>query len=163
VVPPVSYGIPRVPYYLGTTPRKGLHFAYRALTVYDLPFQDNSARKDLCNFPERLQPLPAPSRNPDRATLAGLTPDRFRLFPVRSPLLGKSRLISFPQGTEMFHFPWLALTALCIQAAVSRHDSGRVAPFGDPRINACLQLPEAFRSLPRPSSPSSTKASTVRP
>ncbi len=30
------------------------------------------------------------------------------LLPVRSPLLGESRLISFPQGTEMFHFPWFA-------------------------------------------------------
>jgi hypothetical protein len=28
-----------------------------------------------------------------------------------------------------------------------------VAPFGDLRINACLRLPEAYRSLPRPSSP----------
>ena len=28
----------------------------------------------------------------------------FGLFPVRSPLLGESRLISFPRGTEMFHF-----------------------------------------------------------
>ncbi len=33
---------------------------------------------------------------------------RFRLFPVRSPLLGESLLISFPEGTEMFHFPSLA-------------------------------------------------------
>ena len=32
----------------------------------------------------------------------------FGLVPVRSPLLGKSRLISFPRGTEMFHFPRLA-------------------------------------------------------
>ena len=30
---------------------------------------------------------------------------RFGLFPVRSPLLGESRLISLPAGTEMFHFP----------------------------------------------------------
>ena len=29
----------------------------------------------------------------------------FRLFPVRSPLLGKSRLLSFPPGTKMFQFP----------------------------------------------------------
>ena len=33
---------------------------------------------------------------------------RFGLFPVRSPLLGGSRLISLPAGTEMFHFPALA-------------------------------------------------------
>lgn len=32
----------------------------------------------------------------------------FALFPVRSPLLGESRLISFPLGTEMFHFPRFA-------------------------------------------------------
>ena len=30
---------------------------------------------------------------------------RFGLFPFRSPLLWESRLISFPLGTEMFHFP----------------------------------------------------------
>jgi hypothetical protein len=33
---------------------------------------------------------------------------RFGLFPVRSPLLGESRLISIPPGTEMFQFPGLA-------------------------------------------------------
>ena len=33
---------------------------------------------------------------------------RFGLIPFRSPLLGESRLISFPEGTEMFHFPSLA-------------------------------------------------------
>ena len=37
-----------------------------------------------------------------------LTSGRFRLFPVRSPLLWESRLISFPLGTEMFHFPRFA-------------------------------------------------------
>ena len=29
----------------------------------------------------------------------------------------------------------------------------RVAPFGNHRITACLQLHGAYRSLPRPSSP----------
>ena len=32
----------------------------------------------------------------------------FRLFPVRSPLLRESRLLSFPLGTEMVHFPRFA-------------------------------------------------------
>ena len=42
-----------------------------------------------------------------------LRPDfpRFGLFPGRSPLLGESLLFSFPQGTKMFQFPWLASTA----------------------------------------------------
>jgi len=33
---------------------------------------------------------------------------RFRLFPVRSPLLRESRLLSLPPGTEMFQFPGFA-------------------------------------------------------
>ena len=32
---------------------------------------------------------------------------RFGLLPVRSPLLGESISLSFPLGTEMFHFPRL--------------------------------------------------------
>lgn len=39
----------------------------------------------------------------------------------------------------------------------------RVAPFGNPRIQARLQLPVAYRSLSRPSSPARAKASTMRP
>ncbi|RYZ75301.1 MAG: hypothetical protein EOP04_33505, partial [Proteobacteria bacterium] len=39
----------------------------------------------------------------------------------------------------------------------------QVTPFGNLRIKACLPLPEAYRSLSRPSSPVSTKASTVCP
>ena len=38
----------------------------------------------------------------------------------------------------------------------------RVAPFGHPGITACVQLPQAYRSLPRPSSPLDAKASTMR-
>ena len=40
---------------------------------------------------------------------------------------------------------------------------GWVAPFGHPGIKACSQLPRAFRSVPRPSSPPGAKASTRCP
>ena len=40
---------------------------------------------------------------------------RFGLFPVRSPLLRESLLISFPLVTEMFHFTRSAPISLCIQ------------------------------------------------
>ena len=43
-----------------------------------------------------------------------------------------------------------------------RHYSHRVAPFGDPRIVACLRLPEAFRRSLRPSSALYAKTSAVR-
>ena len=38
-----------------------------------------------------------------------------------------------------------------------------VVPFGNPRINGYLHLPEAYRSLSRPSSPPWAKASAMRP
>ena len=38
-----------------------------------------------------------------------------------------------------------------------------IAPFGNLRIKACLPLPGAYRSLPRPSSPHDAKASVMRP
>ena len=86
-----------------------------------------------------------------------LARSRFGLFPVRSPLLRESRLISLPPGTEMFHFPGLA------PFRVMGHDSHWVSPFGHPRIKACFLLPAAFRRLLRPSSPLCAKASTVCP
>ena len=57
----------------------------------------------------------------------------------------------------------MALKPYFIQTPVMLHYQHRVAPFGRPRIKACLPLPEAYRSLPRPSSPSGAKASIVRP
>jgi hypothetical protein len=53
---------------------------------------------------------------------------------------GNRCLISVPQATKMFQFTWLARADLWIQSAVQG-----VAPFGHLRINACFQLPEAFR------------------
>ncbi len=97
------------------------------------------------------------SYNPEEHAL------RFGLFRVRSPLLTESRLISLPRGTEMVHFPRFASSTLCIQVVITRHDSGGVAPFRNPRIKACLPLPEAYRCLPRLSSPLCAKASTVNP
>ena len=88
----------------------------------------------------------------------------FGLLRVRSPLLAQSLcLISFPPGTEMFHFPGFRPSGLCVQPEVTGRNPRRIAPFGHPGINVCLPLPRAFRSLPRPSSPCDAKASTVRP
>ena len=52
----------------------------------------------------------SPSNAPQhRITNAGRLPDiRFRLTPLRSPLLRGSQLLSFPKGTKMFQFPSLA-------------------------------------------------------
>ena len=57
-------------------------------------------------------------------------------------------LLSLPAGTEMFQFP-----AFAPSLDGDTPSACRVAPFGNHRIKACLQLPDAYRSLPRPSSP----------
>ena len=56
----------------------------------------------------KLQSHDIESRDPNQATLAGLTLDWFGLFPFRSPLLGKSFLLSLPEDTKMFQFSSLA-------------------------------------------------------
>ena len=65
----------------------------------------------------------------------------FGLFPVRSPLLRESRLISLGRATEMFQFAHGPPPCLWIQHGVSRHHSGRVAPLGDSGLLARMQLP----------------------
>jgi len=76
------------------SPRARSSFVYGAITLYGRPFQT-----------VRL-PVRVPRRSP--TTPEGIASRRFRLFPVRSPLLGESRLIYFPPGTEMFQFPGFA-------------------------------------------------------
>ena len=66
---------------------------------------------------------------------------RFGLVPPRSPLLRESRLISLRRATEMFQFAHCPPSCLYIQQAVSRHHSGRVAPFGISGLFARMQLP----------------------
>ena len=74
--------------------------------------------------------------------------------PFRSPLLRGSRLIPLPPGTEMFQFPGFAP-----HLAVTGVPAGRVSPFGHPGLIARVQLPPAYRGLPRPSSPPCAQAS----
>ena len=117
-------------------------------------------------IPDRLTTLlvyHSPALRPSRPYNPNVQARWFGLFRVRSPLLAESLLFSVPAGTEMVHFPALSSTRLCIQRGIPRYDSRWVAPFGHPRIEACLQLTEAFRSLPRPSSTSGAKAFTVHP
>ena len=105
-----------------------LSFPYGILTLSDGAFQHLRVGLRLCSwvvlYPARVSP-----------------PARFGLFPVRSPLLRESRLISSRQATEMFQFTCRPPHSLCIQEWVSRHHSGGVAPFGISRLVARMQLP----------------------
>ena len=149
-----SHRISRVLWYLGVH-REPTSFRLRGCHPLWPDFPDRSASVLIGNSPALRRTDPA---TPLHASVLG-----FRLIPFRSPLLRESRFLSLPGGTEMSHFPPLTSHRLCIQRAMTGHDSRRVSPFGHPRVEACLRLTEAFRSLPRPSSPSRAKASTMRP
>ena len=69
----------------------------------------------------------------------------FGLFPFRSPLLRESNFLSLPAGNEMFQFPACSSIHLCIQCNVISYQRYWVAPFGNLRIKAYLQLPGAYR------------------
>ena len=56
-------------------------------------------------------------------------------------------------SVDVFSSPYLDVSvqavppvSLWIQNTVTGHDSSRIAPFGNPRINAYLRLPVAYRS-----------------
>lgn len=70
---------------------------------------------------------------------------KFGLFPFRSPLLRKFIFVSFPPGTEMFHFPG------CASCYVIQQDHRGllcgVSPFGDLRIKGCYTPPRSLSQL----------------
>ena len=105
----------------------------------------------------------SPARRPNRSYNPSVQARRFGLLRVRSPLLAESLLFSVPAGTEMVHFPALSSPSLWIQLGISKDEPRGVTPFGNLRVEACLRLTEAFRSLPRPSSTPGAKAFTVCP
>ncbi len=100
MVSPDSHRISRARWYSGTYPGSRSPFAYRTVTFYGGPFH-------ALQLGDRfLTSRPCGLVSP--TTRAEFAPCAFRLFPVRSPLLGESLLISVPPGTEMFHFPGLS-------------------------------------------------------
>ena len=136
------------PPYLGSTDGRGDGFRLRGCYPLWRPFPRPSTTHVLCNSLEEVQlPLSGPA-TPRQQRLHAVTLPRFRLAPVRSPLLRGSRLLSLPPGTEMFQFPGFPLPVLCVQTGVTRHDPRRVSPFGHPRINAWLAAPRGLSQPP---------------
>ena len=72
-------------------------------------------------------------------------------------------LFLFLRLLRCFTSAGLASVTLCIQVTSIARSGYQVTPFGHPRFLARLQLPEAFRSLLRPSSPIGSKASSISP
>ncbi len=164
MVPPVSHRISRVPRYLGTQSREPHSFRLQGYHPLWRVFPDASARNTVFDSPTAMRGSPTESRNPGCTTRACLT---------YTPVWAVSRSLAATREIEFF-FLFLGLLrwfssprwhwpAYFIQPAVAGHDPNWGPPFGNPRIKGCLRLPEAYRSLPRPSSPTGTKSSTLSP
>ena len=132
---------------LGKSPGESSPFAYGAITLFDLPFQDSSARTDFCNSLTRTHPglvLPRP-RIPNACMLADI---RFGLFPFRSPLLGESRFLSSPGGTKMFQFSPLTSVSYAFRYGCRGMTRDRLPHSEIPGSKPGTRLPGAYRSYP---------------
>ena len=145
MVPPSSHGISRAPRYFGYCSSTFV-FTYRILTFFDQP--SHAVRLTIIVLNAVL--------NPERIAPLGLASSAFARH--------------YSQNLGWFLF--LALLR-CFSSGGSPHipiysvyDTWAslmwIAPFGHLRINVCLPLPGAFRSLPRPSSAPDAKASSLR-
>lgn len=108
MVLPDSNGIPRAPSYSGARSRiiSCISLTWLSHPMARVPtlFSYTLINPGVTAVTPKQVPQPLSS-----IARQGTKLSRFGLFPVRSPLLGESRLISVPEGTEMFQFPSFTL------------------------------------------------------
>jgi hypothetical protein len=118
VVPPDSVRVSRERTYSGTSSGDWLDFDYGTIALCGARFHALRLSTSFVTPAEKHTPR-TEALQPRTSNACALTLARFGLIPFRSPLLGESRLISFPPGTEMFQFPGLPPTRLYIQREVT--------------------------------------------
>ena len=145
VVHPVSHGVSRVPRYSGNRLTgfgfrlRGYHPLWLAFPYHSTNLSDRSAAPQPRRINPSVWPLPR-----SLATTYGISVDF-----SSSPYLDVS----------VQAVPHLRLFDSTQADGVLLH---RVSPFGNLRIKAYVQLPEAYRSLSRPSSAPDAKAFPLR-
>ena len=146
MVPPYSDQVSRVWPYSGSCAALSV-FTYVVLTLSDRPSHAVRLTTQVLN--------------------AVRTPEVF-LLPVCP--LPRSLATTYGISFDVSSSPYLDVSVqavpfqyLWIQYWIMEYELHWVAPFRYLRINGCLLLPEAFRSLPRLSSAPSAKAFTLRP
>ena len=146
VVHPSSHGVSRVPRYSGYS-LTGLAFRLRVFHPLRTAFPCRSAKlSDRCVSPNPGKPEGPPVWPPPRslATTYGISVDVFS----SSYLDVSVQTVPLVRLFDSTHDPRVLLWG--------------VPPFGNLRIEAHLQLPEAYRSLSRPSSAPDAKAFPLR-
>ena len=109
MVLPDSRWIPRVLRYLGTRSEESHHLSSTGLAP-SVVSRSRTVRLSvtLVTLRPSLHSGPIESLYTRRTTHADFHAAGFRLFPVRSPLLRKSRFLSLPEATKMVQFASLA-------------------------------------------------------
>ena len=105
---PDSHEVSRASRYSGPSHNEPGQFHLQGFHPLWPAFPGRSTTVLVCNSSAAPYSSPVKAFNPEHTTHTGLAYVRFRLIPFRSPLLGESRLLSVPPGTEMVHFPGLA-------------------------------------------------------
>ncbi len=145
MVPPASHGVSRVPRYSGYSSILSA-FGYEALTLFRRP-----SHAVLLAY---------------RLLSPSTTPEILRL-----PVCPLPRSLATTDGisVDVSSSPYLDVSVQAVphvRLFCSTHADGvllrRVSPFGNLRIKAYLRLPEAYRSLSRPSSAPDAKAFPLR-
>ena len=145
MVPPVSHRVPRVRRYSGYSLIR-IGFRIQDSHLLWLAFPDHSAKLSLRYVspqPRRINPSVWPLPR-SLATTSGISVDF-----SSSPYLDVS--VQAVPYVRLFDSTHVDRVLLC-----------QVSPFGNLRINAYVQLPEAYRSLSRPSSAPDAKAFPLR-
>ena len=144
MVPPSSHRVSRVRWYSGYS---------------------RMSSASLTGFSPSMIGFPTPFSSHSTIPYAVLTPKV--LLPSVWPLpisLATTFGISFDFSSSPYldvSVQAVPLIQLWIHCMIHRRYPMWIAPFGHLRINVCLQLPAAFRNLPRPSSAPSAKAFTL--
>ena len=145
MVPPASHRVSRVPRYSGSSPLRNrfrIHDSHILWSAFPDCSSNNFSLFD-CPQPQRINPLVWPLPR-SLATTSGISVDF-----SSSPYLDVS--VQAVPHVHLFDSMHVDRVLLC-----------RVSPFGNLRIVGYLLLPEAYRSLSRPSSAPDAKAFPLR-
>ena len=145
MVPARSHKVSRVSWYSGYR-HVNFSFAYGAFTLSRWSFQCHSAT--IVESILRSEPRNA------RIPVWALTISLAATLAI-DVSFSSSGYLDVSVHRVPFHNLWIQLWMTGLY-------SRRVSPFSHPRITVCLQLPAAFRSLPRLSSAYGAKASSLR-
>lgn len=135
MVPPDSVRVSRERTYSGTPIGRLNDFDYGTIALCGARFHVLRLSLNFVTAARSRTTWTKRPTTPGRQRVRACTDQVWARIPFRSPLLGESRLISFPRGTEMFQFPRLPSARLCIQRGITPYYQRWVSPFGNPRVN----------------------------